>query len=104
MVLQKRPKKVYIMKLFRMLLCTASVALLLPLSSQAGDEFYGIIEKRPEGKVGSWMIGGKQVAATDKTKLEEEHGPLAVGACVEVEVEDEIVEEIESAKKEHCQK
>jgi hypothetical protein len=39
---------------------------------------------------------------TDKTKLEEDHGPLVVGACVEVEYEGNVVEDIASEKKSKC--
>lgn len=91
------------MKLSRMMLCAVSLALWLPLSSQADEEFYGVIESRPESHVGAWVIGGKQVTVTDKTELEEEHGPLAIGACAEVEYEDGVVEELESQEKEKCQ-
>jgi hypothetical protein len=35
---------------------------------------------------------------TDKTKLEEDHRPLVVGACVEVEYEGNVVEDIASEK------
>jgi hypothetical protein len=86
------------------MLFIATAALVIPMSSHADDEFYGIIESRPEGKAGTWVIGGRQVTVTDKTKLEEDHGPLVVGACVEVEHEGNVVEEIESEKKSKCAK
>jgi hypothetical protein len=75
-----------------------------PPSSQAGNEFHGLIESRPEGKVGTWVIGGRQVAVTESTKLEEDDGPLVVGACAEVEYEGGAVEEIESEEKAKCGK
>jgi hypothetical protein len=50
------------------MLFVSSAALLTPMSSHADDEFYGIIESRPEGKAGAWVIGGRQVMVTDKTK------------------------------------
>ena len=54
----------------------------------ADEDFYGIIESRPEGKVGTWVIGG----------------PLKVGACVEVEIDDGKVEEIETEPARKCRK
>lgn len=50
------------------------------------------------------MVGGRKLDVTKDTELEEEHGPLVVGACVEVEIEDGLVHEIESKKKEKCKK
>src|SRR5690606_12944776 len=73
------------MKRLISILVTASAMLWISPGIQAGEEFYGILESRPEGKVGNWVIGGRQVAVTEKTKLEEDDGPLVVGACVEVE-------------------
>jgi hypothetical protein len=90
------------MRLPIVMLFVSSAALLTPMSSHADDEFYGIIESRPEGKAGAWVIGGRQVMVTDKTKLEEDHGPLVVGACVEVEYKGNVVEEIASEKKSKC--
>ena len=36
------------------------------------------------------------------TKLEEEDGPLEVGACAQVEIDDGVVEEIETERAEEC--
>lgn len=68
------------------------------MSSHADDEFYGIVESRPEGKVGTWVIGGRKVEVTERTELEADNGPLLVGACVEVAYDGKFVEEIESEK------
>ena len=62
----------------------------------ADDDFDGIIESRPDGKAGTWVVGGRSVEATERTRLEERHGPLKVGGCAEVELERGVVEEIES--------
>ena len=70
----------------------------------AGDEYKGIIHARPDGKVGNWIIGDRVFKATEKTKLDEDKGPLKVGVCAEVEVEKDFVEEIESEPMEKCQK
>jgi hypothetical protein len=89
------------MKLLKGMPFVVSAVLLIPLNSYADDEFYGIIESRPDGKPGTWVIGGRQVEVTERTKLE---GPLAVGTCAEVEYEGNLVEEIESEKMSKCGK
>jgi hypothetical protein len=70
----------------------------------ADEEFYGVIEQRPQTNLGMWVIAGQQIEVTKKTELESEHGPLAVGACVEVEHDKNVAEEIESVKPEKCSK
>ncbi len=53
--------------------------------ADSGLEFKGVVEDMPaNGLVGEWQIGGLTFQATTSTKFEVEHGPLAVGACVEV--------------------
>ncbi len=81
-----------------------SMCLWLSFPSYADEEFYGIIESRPEGKVGTWVIGGRDVEVTERTKLEEDHGPLVIGVCAEVEYEGGMVEEIESEAPAKCKK
>jgi len=69
------------------------------------DDFYGIVESRPVETAGTWVVGGRTVKATENTKLDEEHGSsFAVGACVKVEMEDDLVEEIESESPGKCEK
>lgn len=68
----------------------------------ADDEFNGIIESRPDGKAGTWVVGGRSVEATERTRLDEKDGPLKVGVCAEVELEDGIVEEIDSEPLHKC--
>ena len=77
---------------------TSPILAAFAISANAGsdEEFYGKIQSRPEGKVGTWTIGGRQIAVTDATKLDEEDGPLVVGACAEVEYKGGAVKEIES--------
>jgi hypothetical protein len=80
-------------------------ALLLTVNiSLAKQKYYGTIEKMPaSGMVGEWVISGKAVQVTKDTKLKQDHGPLQVGAYVEVEgLEYEgkfIATEIETEKK-----
>ena len=68
------------------------------------DDFYGIIENRPDGKVGTWVIGGRSVEVTKRTDLDEDNGPLKVGSCAEVEIDNGKVEDIESEPLSRCNK
>ena len=70
----------------------------------ADDDFYGIIENRPDGKVGTWVIGGRSVEVTKRTDLDEDNGPLKVGSCAEVEIDNGKVEDIESEPLSRCNK
>lgn len=63
---------------------------------------YGPIESRPDEKVGTWVIGGRSFTVTDSTELDEEDGPLKVGACAEVELKGIVVKEIESEEPSKC--
>jgi hypothetical protein len=82
----------------------ASFCLLGSTLALADEEFYGVIEQRPQTNLGMWVIAGQQIEVTKKTELESEHGPLAVGACVEVEHDKNVATEIESEKPEKCSK
>lgn len=72
---------------------------LISISSSCSDneaEYTGILDHRPEAKDGTWVIDGKSFSVTDKVDLDEDHGPITAGACVELEMEDGEVTEIES--------
>ena len=84
------------------LACLSVIAFALPMIGHADEDFYGKIESRPDAKVGQWVIGGKTVNATAQTELDDRKGPLTVGACVEVEIDDGAVEEIEAEKMRKC--
>ncbi len=68
----------------------------------ADDDFDGIIESRPDGKAGTWVVGGRSVEATERTRLEEKHGPLKVGVCAEVELKGGVIEEVETEPLHKC--
>lgn len=70
----------------------------------ADEEFYGTIESRPTENPGIWVVSGQQVEVTDKTKIDNDNGPLVVGSCVEVEHKKGVVKELESAKPVKCGK
>ena len=81
---------------------------LISLSASCSDnesktEYTGTLEHRPEGKDGMWVIDGKSFSVSEEVELDEDHGPLTVGACVELEMEDGVVKEIESEEMEECQ-
>jgi hypothetical protein len=70
----------------------------------ADDDFYGIIESRPDGKIGTWVVGGRSVETTESTDLDEDNGPLKVGSCAEVDIDEGKVEDIESEPLNKCSK
>ena len=67
-------------------------------------KIYGTIESRPEKKAGTWKINGRSYEVKEATKLDEDEGPLTVGACVELEMIGKVVKEIESEKAGKCAK
>ena len=81
-------------------------ALVAQSAAQAAlaDDFYGTIEARPGTNIGTWVVGGRSINVTEQTELDEDHGPLDVGACADVELENGVVQEIESEPAEKCSK
>ncbi|SHJ30157.1 hypothetical protein SAMN02745165_02037 [Malonomonas rubra DSM 5091] len=49
-----------------------------------GNEFYGVVEQIPTGGLGTWRISGREVFVDRSTRIKSEHGPITVGAKVEV--------------------
>lgn len=86
------------------LILPAALAVLISACSDNEVEYTGILDHRPEGKDGMWVIEGKSFSVTNEVELDEDHGPITVGACIGLEMEDGDVEEIESMKPEECQK
>ena len=85
-----------------MVLFLSATTLGIPAIGQADDDFYGIVEARPSGLAGAWTIGGRRVEVTDKAELDEDDGPASVGACVSVDFEGSVVEEIETERMSRC--
>lgn len=85
-------------------LLIAASCFALSSPAMADEDFYGTIESRPTENPGVWVVSGQQVEVTDKTEIDNDHGPLVVGSCVEVEHKKGVVEEIESAKPAKCGK
>ena len=92
------------MKQSLIILTYLSLVLSLSKTALADDDFYGVIESRPDGKVGTWVVGGRSIEVTDETDLDVDNGALEVGACVEVEMDDGDVEEIDSKPRDKCGK
>ena len=85
------------------LILPAVLAVLITACSKDEAEYTGILDHRPEGKDGMWVIDGKSFSVTEDVDLDEDHGPLVAGACVELEMEDGEVREIESEEMDKCQ-
>ena len=79
-------------------------AALLAPPADAAQEFYGVIESRPPDKVGQWVVGGRKVKVTADSRLEADHGPFVVGACVEVEHRRNVVIEMSTESKSKCKR
>lgn len=66
------------------------LAIAMGCSAFAADEraeihLEGVIQQLPAGQLlGIWMVSQKAVVVTEATKLEEEDGPIKVGAKVDV--------------------
>jgi hypothetical protein len=90
-------------KSFEVIMCVFIIMSFVQVAV-ADDDFYGIIENRPDGKVGTWVIGGRSVEVTKNTDLDEDNGPLKVGSCAEVEIDNGKVEDIESEPLSRCNK
>jgi hypothetical protein len=91
----KSSKEAIKVKLVKRVLLMSCMVLWMPLLSQADDKFYGTVERMPDNRIGTWVIGGHKIVATEQTELEEDDGQIRVGTCVEVESEGKVVEEIE---------
>lgn len=48
------------------------------------SKFYGTIDELPAGLNGTWIVNGRSVEVTPQTKIEQEHGRIAVGTYVEI--------------------
>lgn len=63
----------------------------------------GRVTAVPEGRVGTWVIGGQSYQSDRSTELDESDGPLVVGACAHVDLRGGRVHEIDSEPASHCQ-
>lgn len=81
----------------------AMVALFASSCADNEVEYTGILDHRPESKDGMWVIDGKSFSVTTEVELDEDHGPITIGTCVGLEMEDGDVTEIESMDMKACQ-
>ncbi len=84
----------------------AQLAVLAGLLVSCADndaEYTGTLDHRPESKDGMWVIDGISFSVTDQVDLDEDHAPLTAGVCVELEMEDGDVKEIETVEAAKCQ-
>jgi hypothetical protein len=75
----------------KMTMCALVLAIGMAFSAFAADEpskieLEGVIQQLPVGRLfGIWMVSQKAVVVTEATVIEEEDGPIRVGAKVDVE-------------------
>jgi hypothetical protein len=67
-------------------------------------EYRGILQNRPVGTAGVWVIDGEPYRANYKTKVVQERGPLGIGACIGIAMSHGIVTQIESENPDACRK
>ncbi len=67
-------------------------------------EITGIIDLRPVSAQGTWIIDGVKYRVPKKVELDDEKGPLGIGACVEIELDGGVVKEIETKDPDECRK
>lgn len=66
-------------------LLTGTTALQAKPADDEGPEWRGTLAARPSaGTIGDWTIAGRVFTADNGTTVDEEHGTLQVGGCVEV--------------------
>lgn len=66
------------------LFCTDTVQ--ASRGSRGESKIYGIIDSIPNaGLNGTWIISGREVAVTDRTRIKEKHGQAEKGRYVKVE-------------------
>ena len=80
----------------------ALLGLLLPISVHSANDFHGLVDNRPANVAGTWVIGGRELQVSAKTRLVQDQGPIQVGTCVAVDLKQGQVEEIESQKPDQC--
>jgi hypothetical protein len=54
-------------------------------SAQSESKFYGIVQKIPADRIGSWTVNGREIKVTSATRIREEYGTAVIGAYIEVE-------------------
>jgi hypothetical protein len=65
-------------------------------------EYRGILQNRPVGTAGVWVIDDVPYRANYNTVVTEKHGPLGIGACIGIAMSRGIVTQIESENPDAC--
>ncbi|MGE5152566.1 MAG: hypothetical protein ACM3ST_00995 [Bdellovibrio bacteriovorus] len=84
------------------MLCLSAATFGMPLSGRADDDGVGILERRPDGKAGTWVIGRRSVQVTERAELDADQDPLVLGACLSVGFDGGYVAVIESELPSKC--
>lgn len=64
--------------------------------------FYGIVQKKPAGLQGTWVIGRRTVKTNNGTEFDQLEGPLKIGVCAKVDIRNGQVHEIDSEPMRNC--
>jgi len=92
-------------------LMVIATVLLVTWPAQAKDDpptqiHRGIINSRPAGNIGTWVVGGRAFVANASTEFDTQEGPLVVGACAKVRYFTsggaDIADEIDSEPPQDC--
>jgi len=55
-------------------------------ASRGESKIYGVIDSMPNADLnGTWVVGGRKVEVTDRTRIKEKYGRAETGRYVEVE-------------------
>lgn len=93
------------------LLMALGAVLLSAIPAEAKDDpptqiHRGIINSRPAGNIGTWVVGGRAFVADANTEFDVDEGPLVVGACAKVRYFTQggldIADEIDSEPPQDC--
>ena len=84
-----------------------AILTLLPGTGLAKDDvsrirFYGWVESRPDGFLGTWIVGGREIEVGPRTEFDQVEGPLTVGSCAKVDIRNGTVHEIDSEPAANC--
>lgn len=70
--------------------------------SKDNDDFYGIVQEKPKNNLGVWVVGNQKFTVTRDTEIDEDYESINIGSCVEIDIENNRVKEIESRHKSRC--
>lgn len=71
-------------------------------TSKDNDDFYGIVQEKPKNNLGVWVVGNQKFTVTRDTEIDEDYESINIGSCVEIDIENNRVKEIESRHKSRC--